>query len=154
TLTSSHPADGSEPTITPTGTDIVNLRLDGYPITVTIECDLFTKYGTKSALSRAYASDDAFYKNHGNRFLASDKDKKGSGKRQIPEVGGYIVTTIVSDIQTKHPKAVVNGNVITLDGFGRIFLGELLITEVSRRLTLVRLKLGSPVEGDVACAEV
>ena len=48
----------------------------------------------------------------------------------------------------------VKDNVIVLKGFGRIFLGELLITEVSRRLTLLRLKLGSPVEGEIACAEI
>jgi hypothetical protein len=44
--------------------------------------------------------------------------------------------------------------VITLNGFGRIFLGEFLITSVSRRLTLLRLALGSEIGGDVACAEV
>lgn len=155
TLTSSHPEDGSEPSIVPTGTAIVNLRLDGYPVNVTIDTDLFTKYATKESLSRAYASDDAFYKRYGHRFLKSEKDKKAPpGKRQIPEAGGYIVTSIVSNIQTKHPKAAVSGNVITLNGFGRIFLGELLITDVSRRLTLVRLKLGSPIAGDVVCSEV
>ena len=154
TLISSYRLDGSEPTITPTGTDIVNLRLDGYPITMTIDTDLFTKHATKSSLSRAYSTDNAFHKKHGQRFLASETQKKGAGKRQIPEIRGHIVTSIVSNVQTKHPRAKVNGNVITLDGFGRMFLGELLITEVSRRLTLLRLKLGSPVEGDVSCTDV
>jgi hypothetical protein len=155
TLTSTHPEDGSEPSIVPHGTEIKNLRLDGYPITVTVDNDLFTKYATRESLARAYASDDAFFKRHGNRFQTSEKDKKPpSGKREIPQVGEYIVTSIVSDVQTKHPKAVVEGNVITLNGFGRIFLGELLITSFSRRLTLLRLKLGSPVEGVFSCSEV
>jgi hypothetical protein len=154
TLTSTHPDDGREPSIVPTGTQIVNLRLDGYPIEVKVENELFTKYATKTQLSRAYTSDDAFYKRYGQKFQRSDKEKKSAGKRQIPEVSGYVITTIVSEVRTKHPKAEVKDNVIVLRGFGRIFLGELLITEVSRRLTLLRLKLGSPVEGEVACAEV
>jgi hypothetical protein len=154
TMTSTHPEDGSEPSIVPLGTSITNLRLDGYPVDVTLDTDLFTKYSTRQSLSRAYASDDGFYKRYGQRFLKPENYKPAPGKRQIPEVNGYIVTSIVSRIVTKHPKAAVSGNVITLNGFGRIFLGELLITAVSRRLTLVRLKLGSPIEGDIACSEV
>jgi hypothetical protein len=134
TLHASDPGDGSEPSISATDTEIINLRLDGYPISVTIDKDLCDRYVTREALIRAY--------------------KKKSGKGRIPEAGGYIVTSIVSEIRTKHPKAKVDGNVIILNGFGRIFLGELLITGNSRRLTLLRLKLGSPIEGDVACAEV
>src|SRR5687768_15701987 len=60
TLISTHPVDGREPTIVPTGTTVSNLRLDGYPITVKLDVDLFTKYGTLASLSKAYASDDAF----------------------------------------------------------------------------------------------
>jgi len=155
TLTSSHPEGGGEPSIVPTGTEIINLRLDGYPVNVTLDTDLFTKYATRESLSRAFSSDAAFHKRYGHRFQTSEQDKKGKlAKREIPEAGGYIVTSLVADIQTKHPKAVVSGNVITLNGFGRIFLGELLIASESRRLTLVRLKLGSPIEGEIACAEV
>ena len=35
-----------------------------------------------------------------------------------------------------------------------MFFGELLVTDLSRRLTLLRLELGSPVGGAVAAAEV
>jgi len=38
--------------------------------------------------------------------------------------------------------------------FGKLVFGEILITALSRRLTLLRLELGSPEGGDVACAEV
>jgi len=155
TFTSTHPVDGSEPSIVPAGTQITNLRLDGYPINVKLDIELFTKYPTRDSLSRAYSTDDAFFNRNGSRFLKSEKAPPPQpGKRQIPEVNGYIVTSIVSEIQTDHPKAVINGNVITLDGFGRIFVGELLITSVSRRLTLLRLALGSPIGGDLACADI
>jgi len=154
TLSATHQEDGSEPSILSTGTDILKMKLDGYDVTMKIDNDLFNQYSTRTRLSDAYSSDEGgFYKNHSKRFQVSEKAKKPT-KRQIPEVNGYIVTSIVSDVQTQHPKAVVDGHVITLNGFGRIFLGEFLITAVSRRLTLLRLKLGSPVAGDIACAEV
>jgi len=172
TFTSTHPASGGEPTIVPTGTQIINLRLDGYPVKVTLDLKMFTKYGTRESLSSAYASDNAFYKKYGHRFLGPGApQKKGTpAKRQIPESAGYIVSSIVSEIKTKHPKAVVDGHTITLNGFGIIFLGELLITSASRRLTLLRVKLGSPpvktvkrasasgasdpYTGEIVCADV
>jgi|SRR5438477_158600 len=155
TLASTHPDEESEPTIVPSGTHIVNLRIDGFPINVSVDVDLFTKYATRESLSRAYAGDDAFFNHHGKRFQSSRHAQPPSTtNRQIPEVRGYITCSIVSEIRTEHPKIIIDGHVLTLDGFGRIYLGELLITSVSRRLTLLRVKLGSPIEGDVACADV
>src|SRR5262245_55539635 len=154
TLIATHPEKGGEPGIVPTGTHITNLRIDGYPVNVTVDTDFFTKHDTHDSLARAYATDDGFFKQHGKRFLASAPAKPAKNKRQIPEMGGYVVCSIVSEVRTDHPKISVDGHVLTLKGFGRIFLGELLITSASRRLTLLRLKLGSPVEGELACAEV
>jgi hypothetical protein len=45
-------------------------------------------------------------------------------------------------------------NTVSIPGFGRIFFGEITITPQSRRLTMVRLDLGSPIGGDCACADV
>jgi hypothetical protein len=155
TFTSTHPLDGKEPSIVPTGTRVENLRLDGYPLNLKLDIDLFTKYSTRESLARAYSTDDAFFKQYGSRFHKSEKaPPAGAGPRQIPEVGGYISCSIVSSIDTDHPKAMVDGNMIKLDGFGRIYLGELLITSVSRRLTLVRLALGSPIAGEITCSDI
>jgi hypothetical protein len=158
TLTSTHAdnGQGQEPGIVPVGTRILDLQADGYPIQVTLDLDLFTKYPTKASLATAYATDDDFYRKYGKRFEKSNKDKGGDDpkNRQIPTVSGFIVTSVVSDVKTENPRATVSGNVITLKDFGKIYLGELLITDAYRRLTLLRLKLGSPVEGDLACAEV
>ena len=154
TFTSIYPENGGEPSIVPAGTHITNLRIDGYRIIVTLDIDLFTKYATRESLANAYATDDEFFRKYGKRFLTSDTQKPDPQKREIPEVSGYIVCSIVSEVHTDHPRVIVDGNVLTLGGFGYIYLGELLITSVSRRLTLLRLKLGSPVEGEIACAEV
>jgi hypothetical protein len=108
-----------------------------------------------TSLGKAYETDDEFYKTYGSLFEESvTPDPDPVKKRKMTQSGGYVVCTIVSSIKTDHPKAVVSGNMITLNGFGRIFLGELLISSVSRRLTLLRLKLGSPIEGDVVCGDI
>jgi hypothetical protein len=43
---------------------------------------------------------------------------------------------------------------IGVPGFGTVYLGELLITTGSRRLTMIRVKMGSPEEGEVAAGDV
>jgi hypothetical protein len=45
-------------------------------------------------------------------------------------------------------------NAVSIPGFGRVSFGEITITPQSRRLTMVRLDLGSPIGGDCACADV
>lgn len=43
---------------------------------------------------------------------------------------------------------------ITIPGFGKIFLGEFILTPFSRRVTMLRVELGSPYEGDVLAGDV
>jgi hypothetical protein len=58
-------------------------------------------------------------------------------------------STIVSDIQLvgSDPNIAVEGNVIVWKGFGRIILGEIHVKAHDRRLTLVRLAMGSDAGG-------
>jgi hypothetical protein len=46
------------------------------------------------------------------------------------------------------------GNVIIVPNFGVIYIGELLMESGCRRLSMMRLMLGSPMEGDVTVAGV
>jgi hypothetical protein len=48
----------------------------------------------------------------------------------------------------------VDGNSLIVHDFGTIFFGEMLVTDQSRRLTMVRMRLGSPEGGDADFAEV
>ena len=52
------------------------------------------------------------------------------------------------------PRAELSGHSVRVKDFGRIFFGEMLITGHTRRLTLVRMQLGSPESGSVAFGEV
>lgn len=47
-----------------------------------------------------------------------------------------------------------DGNSLIVDDFGTIYFGEMLVTDQSRRLDMVRMRLGSPEGGDLNFAEV
>jgi len=51
-------------------------------------------------------------------------------------------------------RAKITDHTVYVPGFGKLVFGELLISDVERRMTLLRLELGSPEGGDVACGEV
>jgi hypothetical protein len=70
---------------------------------------------------------------------------------------GTTYATIVKSIRwggEPYPGATIDHNSVTVPNFGIMFFGELVVTDISRRLTMLRLELGSPVGGDVAAAEV
>jgi len=155
TISSTQPVDGGDPSIVPKTVRIENLRLDGYPIKMRIDKKLFTSHATKQSLATAYETDDKFHTSYGHRFhVSSTAAPRRSSRRRLPELSGCVCCSIVDKVTTTHPEAQINDHAITLEGFGTIYLGEFLITDISRRLTLLRLKLGSPVAGDLACAEV
>lgn len=164
TLTSSEGESEGQPAIIPEGSFIQGMFLDDYPVTVSLDVALFTHMSTKERLSHAYSHDDAFFLRYGKRFLSAGRTDSKPGffsslfgrrrRREIPEMKGNVVCSLVSEIFCDHPEIKIDGHKIYLPGFGRIFLGELLITDFSRRLTMARVQLGSPVQGWISLAEV
>ncbi|HLV01094.1 MAG TPA: hypothetical protein VKZ59_07505 [Acidobacteriota bacterium] len=164
TLISNEGEREGQPAIIPEGSFIKGMFLDDYPVTVSLDIALFTHMNTKERLSYAYGNDDAFFLRYGKRFLSAEKPDSKPGflaslfgrkrRREIPEMKGYVVCSLVSEVFCDHPEIKIDGHKIYLPGFGRIFLGELLISDYSRRLTMARVQLGSPVQGWISLAEV
>jgi hypothetical protein len=68
-----------------------------------------------------------------------------------------VLITIVREIawaRKPHPDASIEGHTVVVPDFGRIIFGEMLVTDLSRRLAMVRMSLGSPEGGTVEFAEV
>lgn len=68
-----------------------------------------------------------------------------------------ILTTIVKSVRWKNkvpPTAAIEGHTVRIKEFGRVFFGEMLVEADARRLTLMRLRLGSPEGGMVDFADV
>lgn len=70
---------------------------------------------------------------------------------------GVIVANVVDSLKLagdEDPRIQIKDNTIHWDDFGWIIVGEILISRQYRRLTMVRLELGSAVEGSLAFGEV
>jgi hypothetical protein len=142
-----------EPTIDWSGTAFTGLTLDGHDIEVHIDAEL-AALTTEQALSQKY-QDPTFYNQYHNRFFHGPNDQPRLGA-PIPRLckAKYIMFSIVERIVTKHPNAQVSGHVLTLEGFGAIRFGEVVVLQESRQLTLAQFQLGCADQGTVVACDV
>jgi len=153
------PGASGQPRIALAGTTVIDgLTVDGHGLIVDIDMPAFQQYDTHARLVAA-ADDAQFVKDHGPCFLTRPME----GGRQIRARDRFVESccvlyaTIVRSVRwagAPYPGARIDHHVVTVPEFGRIFLGEMIITDISRRLTLMRMDLGSPVGGTVAAGEV
>jgi hypothetical protein len=71
-------------------------------------------------------------------------------QRAARQSNGYIITSIVRRIYRDNQ--AIEGNVLREPGLGTIHFGEVLINDHNRRVTLVRIEMGSDLEGRTALA--
>jgi len=158
-LASKSPAGGGEPGIRLGGESVVEgAAIDGHKLVIELNAPVFQAYDTHAKL-RTAADDPQFVQEHGDSLLM----KSAFGGRPAPPTGHLnegragIYATIVKSVRwdgEPYPGAQIENHVVTVPDFGRIFFGEILITAAARRLTMLRLELGSPHGGDAAFAEV
>jgi hypothetical protein len=127
-LAATSPAKGNEPPIAlGKHTSIRGVSMDGYELAVTLDLKPFQKYDTFDALVKNAD------RKKGPFFDARD---------------GVIYTSIVRELKwagKAHPEAIIDRHCLYVPGFGRVYFGELFIDRASRRLTMVRAHLGSPI---------
>lgn len=162
-MISQSPQTGAQPSIKPLIVSMKGLALDDYALDVRFN-KIYTEKDTKQKLVDAFETEgDPFFDQFGETVLAppvtasASRSRKPAKGRRIPQAGGYIAATVVQSIKwvkKPNPDATIEGNRIFLKGFGYIYIGELLISEFSRRLTMMRLQLGSPIGAEVGCAEL
>jgi hypothetical protein len=150
-LESEHTADAKHPLIRPRGNRIDGLKLDDYELKVTLDEGLFSECASKDQLAKRFASDSSLREKFAWRFNAEPK------ATSIPEFKNYYICSLVRDIQwvgKPHPDVTIEGYKLRWPGFGRIYLGEILVGEGSRRLTMIRVEMGSPIEGSASSGSV
>jgi hypothetical protein len=106
-----------------------------YTLTIAVDRDVFHKHHTLSALRSASAA-----------------PVSGAGADGMAH--GTIVKPVAWKGREFPGSAIEAGGGVSIPGFGRVFFGEIAMSPTSRRLTMVRVSLGSPVGGDVAAADV
>ena len=141
----------SFPSITFGETAITGLKLGRKELEVTLDLDLFNKHPTLEALEKA-SRKRTLSKQISQRLLL-DRETKGIYRSKA----GFAVGTLVQKIEGDLPEGAYieeNGYTIVWPGiFGKIILGEVLISDYSRRATLVRFERGSPARGHDCLAE-
>lgn len=116
------------------GSSFHNLRINGHSVKVGLRHNL---------LADCRTGDD--FKN------AVEIDKK-SGK-MAGHKDGAALCSLVEEIDTTLKGVDLKQHVITVEGFGKIFLAEIFAVEGERTLTMLRLELGSPHVADLTAAE-
>lgn len=65
-----------------------------------------------------------------------------------PEGGGRVLCSLVDGFETTDERSS-DGHIVDIPGFGRIILGELLVSHDSVQLVSIRAELGCPIKGVV-----
>ena len=127
---------------------IEGITIDKFRLIVELQPTTFQRLDTQAKLLVA-ADDPAFLTSGGDAvFLRSPIDGQPAPPRTgrlIESSNGMIYATIVKSIKwdgKPFPDSEIDGNIVIVPDFGRIYFGELLISTHSRSLTMVRLTLG------------
>jgi hypothetical protein len=160
TLHSQSPLGSGQPSIKPIAegrqTTIEGVFIDGHELIVELNLPVFRKCDTHAKLLTA-VDDPQFVKQHGHCLFM----RSGIDKRLTPPAGRLVTShqsihgTIVNKLRWRgkpFPGAQIDHHSVKIPKFGRIYFGEILVADRSRRLTMMRVKLGSPIGGDVAFA--
>jgi hypothetical protein len=157
-LRAKSPAGSGEPRITLGDVMVEGVAIDGFKLRVEIERGVFQRYDTHAKLLTA-ADDEDFVRRHGKHlFMTTDFEGRPAppAGRLVPGCE-TIYATIVRTIEwdgPADPAAQIDHHSVVVKDFGRIFFGEILITSSSRRLTLMRLELGSDDGGSAGGPDV
>lgn len=159
-LASKHLPNDTEPRITPVGSLIENLRVGGCPINVELDANLFGTFDTFQGFKEKFEKDKDFEKEARRRFLwgklddtvpefLRDRYSWCQQQQGLPESKGVGIApcSLVKDIDCGNSGARHHAHVLIVPQFGKIFIGEIFMKRHARRLTMLRMELGSAVEG-------
>lgn len=147
------------------GTRFENLRIAGIPVEVDLASDVFDKYDNHEDLLEAYRTEDTVRTLLEDITLkdrlqeAPDKISRWFSKPTDNDSAGMSATgrTLLSLVRKLEPKTSAIqawGHVIHVDGFGTIRLAELEVGPSTRRVNMVQIDLGCPVEGRVSACSI
>ncbi len=157
TMRGRSPGGSREPGLAPDRVVIDGVAIGGHKLVVELETEVFRRYDTRSKLVAA-ADDPKFVRAYGAlMFMSAAEKDRTTGVPRLIESFGTIHATIVKSLRwagKPYPGATIDGHTVRVPELGLIFFGELLITGTSRRLTLARFELGSPMGGSASAVDV
>jgi hypothetical protein len=141
------------------GTLIDGISIEGHRLVVELNTRPYIRYDTHAKLLAAM-EDPKFVNTSGETLFMSrrfNKDATAPAFRKLIRNGHTLYATIVKKIRwagKPFPKSEIHDNMVVLPTFGRVFFGELLVAEYSRRLTMVRMEMGSDAGGSASAGDV
>jgi hypothetical protein len=168
-ISTEHPLEGYDPTVTFLGTEIDGLKIGGCAVGVDLDLSICDQGNPGSYPSGPCVSDKAFLAKAEGQYRrmndpaslpqwVSDRTVPDWIKQRYAWNGaqvarkGSVVCSVVKGINGQFGGRPFL-NVCDIPNFGRVFLGELLVDCNSYRLTMIRLELGCLADGDVAFAD-
>lgn len=146
-LTTVHDGKEDETRVIPSGSEFVDLRIAGHPVKADLDLQTFCDLNTMKAFRDRYAKDKDFRKNMTDRFGWAGLNWPKPDT--LPEPKGIVSCSLVKNLSCDCPELKINGNSIKVPDFGTIYLAEYYAKDHTRTLNMMRMALGSPVEGDV-----
>lgn len=167
-ITSTHAARGNEePSITPQGTGFTGLRIAGRDIQLESLVDEYTDLNTYTKLRNRYEGDSRFRERiqglamigrlaemadeRIHRFFPYCRHKK---LETLPSHRGITILPLFRVMNPSGPGFTVHGNVIHVENFGRVHIGEIVIESYQRRVRALHIDMGSPMDGQMDAADV
>lgn len=173
-ISTEHPLEGNNPKVNFLGTAFENLKVAGCPIDITLDFDICDQGNGSGYPKQSCLSDEQFRRRVAAQYQdMTDADALPDwvADRGIPDwikerykwdatkatSNGSILCSIVKKAECSIVKKAEGqfpgrpfGNVFEVPGFGRVFLGELLVDCKSYQLTMVRLEMGCSGEGSAS----
>jgi hypothetical protein len=94
-----------------------------------------------------------FKSNSEFRKMAEDPFQTGQSQK-LPDPDGVFICSLVKDMKTSHPGVRRVGHGFDVPQFGKVYVAEVHLEYHKRRLTMLRLELGSPVAGAIIVAQI
>lgn len=154
TIVGRSPGPSGEPSLRTQRLRISGVTIGGYTLAIDLS-DVCDKYDTRSRLLVA-ADTPEFIAEYGASLLLSGGPNAPEQPRLV-QSGDTIYGSVVRRIRWRgkpFPGSTIDRHMVVVPGFGKLFFGEIFISPLSRRLTLVRLRLGSPIGGEVSAGEI
>jgi hypothetical protein len=132
-LTSDHDPVKREGHIVAVGSRFENLRISGCEVKVELDHGLLIQHTTHGDLAKNVAT------------------LKQSGRMAI-DSNGVVICSLAKKVEVNCPGVEVEGHVVTVRHFGKIFLGEVFSLEGTKSVAMMRLELGSPQDAQLVAA--
>jgi hypothetical protein len=148
----SRSANGTaQPTIRLEGNRIDGVTIDGNRLKIDLAEDFYCRHCTLDQVRSAFKG--GLGPDHHRMFLPANLPGEEEEVRTFPEADGTVKCSIVSGLSwdgPAHKEATIQGHVVVVPNFGKIYFGEMFLKPHSRRLSMVRFQLGSDNGGDTS----